>query len=184
MNPSLTSNPRRARATLKKQEALKLRAEGLTFREIAERVGYADRKTASDAVRLALQQTLREPADEVRQLELARLDKLMASLWGAAMLGQWKAIDRVLAIMDRRAKYLGLHAPVVTEINWREEAARYGIDPSTEFDKLVQQYADTMAGENGGSSVAGSTEASGGEQDTATPSPTRPERSPSESEPF
>jgi len=184
MNPSLTSNPRRARATLKKQEALKLRAEGLTFREIAERVGYADRKTASDAVRLALQQTLREPADEVRQLELARLDKLMASLWGAAMLGQWKAIDRVLAIMDRRAKYLGLHAPVVTEINWREEAARYGIDPSTEFDKLVQQYADTMAGENGGGSVAGSAEASGGGQDTTSPTSTRSEQSSTKSEPI
>lgn len=100
------------------------------------------------------------------------------------MLGQWKAIDRVLSIMDRRAKYLGLHAPVVTEINWREEAARYGIDPSTDFDKLVQQYANTMAGENGGGSVAGSAEASRGEQDTPSPTPIRPEQSPAKSEPF
>lgn len=182
MNPSLTSNPRRARATLKKQEALKLRAEGLTFREIAERVGYANRKTAAAAVRQSLQQSLQEPANEVRQLELARLDKLLSSIWGAAMLGQWKAIDRILAIMDRRAKYLGLHAPTVTEINWREEAMRHGIDPSTEFDKLVQQYADTMARTDGGGSVAGSPEASGGNEDTAPPTATRPERGASESE--
>jgi hypothetical protein len=49
----------------------------------------------------------------VRRLELERLDALLAVLWPLAVAAQpdQYAIDRVLAIMARRARYLGLDAP-------------------------------------------------------------------------
>jgi hypothetical protein len=62
----------------------------------------------------AIKRTLQEPADEVRRIEVERLDKLMLSLWPEAQTGNIKAIETILGIMARRAKLLGLDAP--TEI--------------------------------------------------------------------
>jgi hypothetical protein len=56
----------------------------------------------------ALQQALQEPAQEVRQIELARLDRLHMAHWPQALGGSADATDRVLKIMDRRARLLGL----------------------------------------------------------------------------
>ena len=56
-----------------------------------------------------LAETAQEAADEVRALELARLDALLAALWPQQ--GEPAVVDRVLRIMERRAKLLGLDAP-------------------------------------------------------------------------
>src|SRR6266568_8631040 len=50
-------------------------------------------------------------ADTVRQEELARLDKMYAGLEGKIEGGDLPAIRVGLAIMERRARYLGLDAP-------------------------------------------------------------------------
>lgn len=44
-----------------------------------------------------------------------RLDQLQAAHYPKALAGETAATDRVLAIMDRRAKLLGLHAPRASE---------------------------------------------------------------------
>lgn len=59
----------------------------------------------------ALRKTLREPADEVRLLELERLDALTYALWPEAMQRNLGAIDRLLRVMERRDTLLGLDAP-------------------------------------------------------------------------
>ena len=53
----------------------------------------------------------REVADETRQLEVERLDALWRIMFAKAMAGSHQAVDRCLAIQDRRAKLLGLDAP-------------------------------------------------------------------------
>jgi transposase len=53
--------------------AARLRARGLTYRRIAAELGV-DVATAHRAVKRALEATVAEPAAEVRQLELERLD--------------------------------------------------------------------------------------------------------------
>ena len=63
----------------------------------------------------ALKQTLQEPADELRKLELERLDKLLLGVWPQAVRGNQGSVDRALRIMERRAKLLGLDAPVKSE---------------------------------------------------------------------
>lgn len=55
-----------------------------------------------------LRSAMSETLLEVAELEMARLDTLMAAVWDKAVGGKYEAIDRVLKIMDRRAKLLGL----------------------------------------------------------------------------
>lgn len=80
----------------------------LTHEEIAARVGYAHRGNVSRALWQALDERTVEAVDELRALELYRLDRLQQALWEDAVSGDVGAIDAVLKIIDRRIKLLGL----------------------------------------------------------------------------
>ena len=84
---------------------------GATYQAIAEQLGYANAKGAHKAVASAMKLTLCEPAEELRELEVARLDAMLLALWRRVQSGDEKAIDRALKIAERRAKLLGLDAP-------------------------------------------------------------------------
>jgi hypothetical protein len=94
---------------------LELRRAGLTWQRIAEEVGYADHTGAYSAYKRALKRTLQQPADELRQQELDRIDRLQLAIWQKAMQGDMKAIATIVRLMERRAKLLGLDAPVRIE---------------------------------------------------------------------
>ena len=85
---------------------------GHTYQEIADECEYAGPSGAYQAVMKALAATLSEPGEQVRTLETARLDQLTA-LWKQATSDppDYDALDRVIKIMERRAKLLGLDAP-------------------------------------------------------------------------
>jgi hypothetical protein len=91
-------------------QALELRKGGLTFRQIGERMGFSEQR----AHRLVTEELQRlnadraEAAAEVTRLECERLDALLAAVWPEAQGGNLSAIDRVLAILARRAKMLGI----------------------------------------------------------------------------
>ena len=106
---SLTS-PRRMGAAAKQVQAMQLREAGVSFEKIAETVGYRDRSGAYKAVMTGLTVTRLEPATKLRRLELRRLDKLMLQLWPKATGNppDLAALDRLLAIMKRRAALTGL----------------------------------------------------------------------------
>lgn len=107
------TSPRRLAAARRQLEALELRMSGLTFRAIARRMGYGGPSGAHRAVMAALNRTVDEPSDELRRLELERLDKLQIMPWKlATVTGDLKAVDAVLAIMQRRARMLGLDSPI------------------------------------------------------------------------
>lgn len=63
--------------------------------------------------------TIQDTILEILELEVARLDQLLASVWERATGGHLESIDRVLKIMDRRARLLGLDKTV--EQDWRTE---------------------------------------------------------------
>ena len=96
-------------------QALELRKAGATYEAIAERLGYADRSGAFRAVTSALKATLREPADELRTLELERLDSALLAIWRQVQAGDLHAIDRLVRLAERRAKLLGLDAAAKIE---------------------------------------------------------------------
>lgn len=132
---------RSADTAVRDARATQLRAEGLTFQQIADRLGYGHRDLARRAVERALLATVRESADELRTLELDRLDRLWAEAWAVlkadhptvshgqvvrddagAVVVDWRptlaAIDRLLRVMDRRARLLGLDAPRTAPAGW------------------------------------------------------------------
>ena len=95
-------------ATQKQAEALRLRTQGKPFDEIARILEYRSISGAHKAVTTGLQKTLQEPADELRKMEAERLDRMLEGLWDKAISGDTWSVDRVLGIMDRRAKLFGL----------------------------------------------------------------------------
>jgi len=97
-------------ASLRQTEALRLRQSGSTFAKIAAALGYSDPSGARNAVLAALRDNVTEANAEMWSLELARLDALQEALWAKALGGDVSTVDRVLKLMERRAKMLGLDA--------------------------------------------------------------------------
>jgi hypothetical protein len=104
-----TTSQRRIKARENEGQALELRKEGFTFQQIADLLGY---KTSAGAYQIVQKAMTRlgkpETAEEVRSLELARLDEMLTSLWPRK--NDPQVADRILKIMDRRSRYLGLDA--------------------------------------------------------------------------
>jgi hypothetical protein len=93
-------------------EALDLRKCGLTFREIGARMGVTEQRAhalvTQELARLNAKRS--EGAEAVTRLEVERLDALLAAVWPKAVKGDLAAVDRVLSILARRARLLGLDA--------------------------------------------------------------------------
>ena len=96
----------------KQHQALQMVKAGYTLVEIAKKLGYAGKQGASELIKAALAQLVRVPAEEVRQLQLARLDLWLTKLEKKINKGDIKAIQTALRIEERRARLLGLDAPV------------------------------------------------------------------------
>lgn len=108
--------PHRALATERANEALKLRIAGYREREIAERLGVTV-SAVSKMLTRALDKTresIRERTEELRAIEVERLDELIISLWPRAVGidADLLVVDRILKIAKRRAELLGLDIPV------------------------------------------------------------------------
>lgn len=105
---SSKTSPARIEVDEKQVAALNLRKAGATFQEIASELGYASASGAYEAVKSGLDKTLREPAEELRKLELERLDVMWTAVWENALAGDLDAIATALRISERRARLLGL----------------------------------------------------------------------------
>jgi len=135
-------------AKQREKDALELRTRGFTYEAIGEALGMS-LSGAADAVRRALQalkSETAEKAEEVRDLELRRLDKMLRIAEAAADQGELGAIDRILRIQERRSKYLGLDAPAKTETHATVAASvdMSGLD-DRQLSQLEQAYAQIMA---------------------------------------
>lgn len=100
-------------AAERRAQAVELRMEGRTFDRIGAELGIS-RQRAYQLVSGALGKLQRETLDRVEEalaLELERLDALQLAIYEKATAGDLRAIDRMLKIMERRAKLLGLDAP-------------------------------------------------------------------------
>lgn len=99
-------------------KAFNLRKAGATYRDIAKQLEVTHATIVQDikAVMKELQKTQLEEAADYRSLELERLDAMQVQLWPQANKGNHGAVDRVLRIMERRAKLLGLDAPAKSQV--------------------------------------------------------------------
>lgn len=101
----------------KQRRALELRTEGRTLDQIADELGYADKSGAHRAITAALDRHEAAAVDEYRDLEAARLNELQQAIWPLAKAGDIPAVTACVRIIDRRARLLGLDAPVLVDVN-------------------------------------------------------------------
>lgn len=166
--------------TLREIRAVQLRAAGAGFDQIATALGYANRSGAYKAVRRALQRWGSEAVEELRVLELARLDQITQKLW-PQILGapakdngdgtqapprepDQKAMDLYLKVSGRRAKLLGLDMPITLDLTaegLNPEGERVVAD-FNQFVGLVQQIAEMQAEDGEHSDGEGDAPSEGG----------------------
>ena len=127
-------------------DALKLRSKGYTYQKIADTMGCS-KPTAYERVKRALAAIPAEAVEEYRRLEGERLDTLLEMALKKAQSedkGFLFAIDRCLAIMDRRAKLYGLDAPIRSQV----EVTTYegGSELDRELQRLITEHARLTGG--------------------------------------
>lgn len=88
-------------------------AAGLNYRAMAEALNVSIGTIASD-VKALLKQWQKEQLPDTESYvvaELQVLGRVQNAIWGKVTDGDLGAVDRLLRIMDQRAKYLGLYQP-------------------------------------------------------------------------
>jgi hypothetical protein len=94
----------------KREKALILRASGLSYARIGKELGISTARAAK-VVAAELQRLLAARGDvgeAARELELSRLDSLLAAVWPKAQAGDLDAWDRCLAAILARTRLLGI----------------------------------------------------------------------------
>jgi transposase len=133
---------RRKRQQTRRVEAMSLKLAGVSTAQIAERMGIAP-----DSVRKLINRTLataeNRAAEEMRELENARLDRAQAAIWSNVLAGDYGAVMVFLHISQRRAKLNGLDSPVSVVIspNVRGEMER----ALSELQQVLGMVADDRA---------------------------------------
>ncbi|MCK5747258.1 MAG: hypothetical protein KAH44_13635 [Oricola sp.] len=110
------TSPRRLRAKEKHVKALELRKQGMSYRKIADALGYKDVSSAYRSIMSAIEEIRREPAEACLKLELERLDSLLAGLWSEATKGDSRKVDSALRVAERRSRLLGLDQKIAVAL--------------------------------------------------------------------
>jgi len=113
MSRSKTSKERMTAAE-RRPKVVSMRKAGYGQREIADQLGIAVSTVCKD-LQFALEEygaaTARE-VSEMRALDNARIEEMIKAIWLKAKSGQVTAIDRVVKLLERRAKLNGLDGVV------------------------------------------------------------------------
>lgn len=135
-------------------QAAQLRLAGWTWQAISDRLGYSGKAKAYEAVDRLMLRTIREPADALRDLTVARLDRMLVALWPFALgldksqepgrVPSLDAVDRVLNIERTRAKLLGLNVsekvPLREVMDRIAEVRGYDADEKKAATEFVENY--------------------------------------------
>lgn len=124
----------------KDMEALRLRTTGWSMEAIADHMSFSSVNAVAQALRRAVSVMARFAGNEQRLLELQKLDEAEAEVWKVLKMVHWsyssrgdiiygpdgepmkdgriilEAVDRLMRIAERRAKLMGLDAPMRAEI--------------------------------------------------------------------
>lgn len=124
---------------LRRKKVLANLLAGLSYRQIAEACDCS-LATVSRDVAVVLGRLKREQEGMGKTyalLELARLNVATNSIWEDIIAGDLGAIDRLLRIQERRAKYLDLDAPLSLKNVTDDELMR-------QYKELLEQLASTQ----------------------------------------
>lgn len=108
---ALAKGPREPSAAVSRErEALRLRASGRTFDQIAEELGYADESGAWRAYKRAMGRAGRDRLSvaDRRELTLHRLDLAINAVWDQVERGDLAAVDRIERLEKLRTRLEGM----------------------------------------------------------------------------
>lgn len=147
-------HPVRVDAAFRQTLAMRLRIKGYSYLEIGKRVCPTSVNPAAVAYKMVgegVKSVRLDSAEQMRDIELTRLDALQTLAWlaieKAAKRGNTQAVatgvNSVVRISDRRAKLMGLDAPVKYDLLMHEaRKMAESLDmPENEFLKLCEQTA-------------------------------------------
>lgn len=103
------------------EHALALRREGKTYQQIGDRLGIKPEK-AQKIVSHAIRRILKDTAEDVRQMELSRLELLIKTIWDDAItdaqakVPDFRRLDRLKGLIESKLRYCGAQ-PVVENFN-------------------------------------------------------------------
>jgi hypothetical protein len=108
---------------------------GLNITQIADALGVNKSTISRDAAALHSEWKECRGKDTAALVELenARLDRILNAVWKKAIDGDLLAIDRIIKVMDRRAKLLGLDKPTRVDT----------LDLSSVPDEMLDRYEET-----------------------------------------
>lgn len=113
----------------KKARILRMRVSGASWSSIAAAEGYKDASGPLNLVKRELRNQVSEAVDDLRAVELARLDEIQRVLWPRVLEGDLDAIDRILRLTALRARLTGMEKQTVVqdskiEIVWNKQWGR------------------------------------------------------------
>lgn len=118
------SRTRDVNAAVRVEQAIEMRAKKHTYEEIALKCGYASRGACHDAVMRELNRRVVTNVDALRLEELDSLERLEKICWERLtdkskdyQKAKLFAVDRIIAIKERRAKLMGLDAKPDEDLN-------------------------------------------------------------------
>lgn len=139
-------------AAERREKALEARKAGFTYQAIGDSLGIsrqAAHKSVMEALRI-INDKIAEAAEEVRTIELERVDALFKIAYQQALKGRRGAIADCIRLMDRRAKYLGLDAKrelEVTHTDWRTEVIALIKAREMNYPALEAELGESLARE-------------------------------------
>ena len=130
--------PKAEAQVVRDEFCLTLRQAGYSLPRIAVEAGYADHTGARTAVRRALANQGAERKDELRQMLMGRLERLLQSRWGLAMQGDPSAAEFCRKVIMDQATMSGVNAPMKLEVFGNDAIAE-------EIERLERRIAERKA---------------------------------------
>lgn len=105
------TSERKTSAVERQRQVLELVKAGHDFRTIANQLGYSGPSGAHKAFKSAMQATIQPAANEMRMVQLERLNQLWKTIYPRMVKGELQAIDRGVKLLGEIAELMGLNAP-------------------------------------------------------------------------
>ncbi len=110
----MVSSRKQARSAViaeRRAKAVQMRIAGISPTIIAQTLDYGSSAAAIKDITRALQKAAKEEqiaSEQLLQMEIDRLDRLMAAIWPKAIGGDVKAVEQAEKLIVRRCNLLGL----------------------------------------------------------------------------
>jgi len=129
------------------QKALDLAVGGKSYDYIAQECGYNSPQAAWNAVSRMLKAQFQPAVKELRGMQIQRIDNMLDAIWASVRAGNLLAMDRALRLEERRAKLLGLDAPIKTaNVDGTDETpVSVSIPASAIAPNFSETYRDILA---------------------------------------